>query len=334
MQKGQYEEPVSIIIAARNEYQNLKKLLPQLYAQEHPDFEIIIVNDQSYDETYDFLKAESASNPRLRVVNVDNAPDHVNSKKFALTLGIKAAKNDLLLLTDADCLPNSNQWVSTMASHASDKQFVIGFSQYETKPGFLNYFIRFETLLTGIQYLSFAALGKPYMGVGRNLAYRKSLFLENKGFNGYMQVVGGDDDLFVNKHATNKNTAVVAGSEAETTSIPKTTWKSFFKQKLRHLSVGKHYKTGDKIILGSFSLSYLLSWLLLPILLIAGGELYLVIGSFLLRSLLFYITFLISTKKLNVTFNVWGLIFLELIYVFYYIFIAVRALFTKRVTWS
>jgi len=326
-------EPLSIIVAARNEANNLKSLLPALYKQNHPDFEIIVVNDQSYDETYDLLKAESEQNSNLKVVTVENTPEHVNSKKYALTLGIKAAKNDLLLLTDADCIPESEDWATTMAARAGKKQFVLGFSDYIKKPGLLNYFIRFETIFSGIQYLSLAAIGKPYMGVGRNLAYRKSLFLNNKGFNGYMHVVGGDDDLFVNKHANKSNISLATGADTIVYSHPKETWKSYLKQKLRHLSVGKHYKVTDKIILGIFSLSYILSWLLLPILLFYN-ELYIVISSFLIRSLLLYLTFILSTKKLNVTFNVWGLIFLELIYVFYYSCTGLAALFSKRVTWS
>lgn len=327
-------EPVSIVVAAKNEYQNLQRLLPVLNDQTHPDFEIIIINDNSADETYDFLKAQTAIYNRLKVVTVENTPDHVNSKKYALTLGIKAAKNDLILLTDADCIPSSNKWAEQMSQHAANKSFVLGFSDYEQKPGLLNYFIRFETLFTAIKYFSVANLFRPYMGVGRNLAYRKSLFLKHKGFNGYMGVMGGDDDLFVNKHATKANTALVLEESSQTVSLPKANLKSFLRQKTRHLNAGKHYKMTDKIILGSFSLSYLLSWLLLPILIICCNELYVVISSFLLRALLFYLTLIISTKKLNVTFNVWGVLFLDILYVFYYSYTVVVALFTKRVTWN
>ncbi len=327
-------EPVSVIIAAKNEYQNLKKLLPALLEQTHPDFEIIIVDDGSYDDTQDFLKEQNSIHSQLKVVSVEHTPEHVNSKKYALTLGIKAAKNDLLVLTDADCLPKSNEWLSQMALHAEDKDLVLGFSNYEKKAGLLNYFIRFETLFTALQYFSFARLFRPFMGVGRNLAYRKSLFLKNKGFNGYMSVMGGDDDLFVNKHATKENTSLAIEADSQTISTPKTNLKSFLRQKTRHLNAGKHYKMIDKIILSAFSLSYLLSWLLLPVLFIYCNELYVAISSFLLRVLLFYVAIIISTKKLNVTFNVWGLLFLDILYVIYYSYTGVVALFTKRVTWS
>ncbi|MEP2774162.1 MAG: glycosyltransferase [Fulvivirga sp.] len=330
----EHSEPVSIIVAAKNEYQNLQKLLPTLLEQSHADFEIIIVDDNSIDDTQDFLKEQSAKYPQLKVVTVEHTPEHVNSKKYALTLGIKAAKNDLLVLTDADCVPKSNEWLNHMTKPAKDKDFVLGFSDYEKQPGLLNYFIRFETLFTAMQYFSIAKLFRPYMGVGRNLAYRKSLFLTNKGFNGYMNVMGGDDDLFVNKHATQANSSLVFEANSQTVSIPKTKLKSFLRQKTRHLNAGKHYKMSDKIILSAFSLSYLLSWLLLPVLFIYYNELYLVISSFLLRVLLFYVAIIISTKKLNLTFNVWGLLFLDILYVIYYCYTGVVALFTKRVTWS
>src|SRR5690606_12086614 len=105
-------------------------------------------------------------------------------KKYAITLGIKAAKYDWILLTDADCRPNTNQWINAISSRfVGDKDFVLAYSAYEQRAGFLNLFIRFETLFTAIQYIAYALAGNPYMGVGRNLAYRKAVFLENKGFN-------------------------------------------------------------------------------------------------------------------------------------------------------
>src|SRR5690606_33778770 len=122
-------------------------------------------------------------------------------KKYGLTLGIKAASHEWILLTDADCRPNSRRWIRSMSRYFDeDTQFVLGFSPYRATAGLLNLFIRFETMLTAIQYFSFGWLGNPYMGVGRNLAYRKSKFLEEKGFNNFLHVTGGDDDLFVNQH--------------------------------------------------------------------------------------------------------------------------------------
>jgi hypothetical protein len=233
--------PVSIIICAHDEEKNLKELIPMLLSQNHPEFEIVIVDDRSNDGTFDFLLQETSKDHRLRMVHVNRTPQIFNAKKYALTLGIKAAKYEWLLLTDADCRPNSKDWISSFARHFSETtQFVLGFSPYEKHPGILNSFIRFETLVSGMQYISFALLGIPYMGVGRNLSYRRSKFLEAKGFNNFTKVTGGDDDLFVNQHATKKNTAVCISEDSIVTSIPKTTFKSYYTQKVRHLSVGRH----------------------------------------------------------------------------------------------
>ena len=167
--------PVSIIVCAHDEEHNLRELLPQLLTQEYDAFEVIIVNDRSNDGTYDFLLEQTKIDSRVKMVNVDRLPVHVNGKNFALTLGIKAASHEWILLTDADCRPVSKQWIASMSSHFSDdSHFVLGFSPYQATTGFLNKFIRFESLVTAMQYFSFAWLGNPYMGVGRNLAYRKS----------------------------------------------------------------------------------------------------------------------------------------------------------------
>ena len=201
--------PVSVIVCAHDEEQNLRDLIPLLLSQNHPDFEIIIVDDRSNDGTFDLLLQETSKDHRLRMVHVNRTPQLFNAKKYALTLGIKAAKYEWLLLTDADCRPDSKNWISSFTKHFSQTtQFVLGFSPYEKRPGILNAFIRFETLMSGIQYLSFASLGIPYMGVGRNLSYRRSKFLAEKGFNNFIKTTGGDDDLFVNQHARKANTAV------------------------------------------------------------------------------------------------------------------------------
>ena len=246
-------QPVSVIVCAHDEEQNLKELIPILLQQKHTSFEVIIVNDRSNDGTYDFLLEETKKEERLRMVHAATVPAHVNGKKYGITLGIKAAKYDWIVLTDADCRPNSDQWLRSISDQCKDEtEIVLGYSSYLKEQGFLNLFIRFETLLTAIQYIAYAIMGNPYMGVGRNLAYRKSLFLNNKGFNGFLGVTGGDDDLFVNQHANAKNTAVSLGEESIVYSVPKRTLSEFFNQKVRHLSVGKKYRFKHILSLGIF----------------------------------------------------------------------------------
>ena len=327
-------QPVSVIVCAHDEEQNLRELVPILLQQKHPSFEIIIVNDRSNDGTYDFLLEETKKEERLRMVHAATVPSHVNGKKFGITLGIKAAKYDWIVLTDADCRPNSDQWLQSISSQCKDdKEIVLGYSAYQRENGFLNLFIRFETLLTAIQYVAYAILGNPYMGVGRNLAYRKSLFLNNKGFNGFLGVTGGDDDLFVNQHAHAKNTAVLIGEETIMYSVPKRTLPTYLNQKVRHLSVGKKYRLKHQLLLGIFSISHMLTWLVgLPLLFIFSGYLW-VLCAFVARILLLAIATHQAARRFGHKFESWSVPLLDFLFVIYYLSTAPVALLTKKIRW-
>lgn len=328
--------PVSVIVCAHDEEQNLRELIPLLLQQNHPEFEVIIVNDRSNDGTYDLLLAETKKEPRLKMVKVDHTPSHVNGKKFGITLGIKAAKYDWILLTDADCRPNNENWIRTVSERTADlKDFVLGYSAYEKRPGFLNLFIRFETLFTAIQYIGYALAGNPYMGVGRNLAYRKSVFLDNKGFNNFLGVTGGDDDLFVNQHATAKNTAVALGSDSLTYSFPKTTFKEFYRQKIRHLSVGKKYRVKHQFLLALFFLTHLLTWFLgIPLMIGFSAMVWMVVGALVFRTLLFSVTVHQAAARFGQKFE-WATVpLLDFLFVIYYISTAPVAFVTKKIRWK
>lgn len=325
---------VSIIIAARDEVMNLEKLIPTLQNQDYPEFEIVVINDRSNDSTYDYL-LQFKNHPVITPVNVDYLPDHVNSKKYALTLGIKAAKFDTLLFTDADCEPSSTHWIRDMASkYGENKRMVIGFSPYLKFKGLLNSLIRFETHLSGIQYLGSASNKRAYMGVGRNLSYQKSYFLSKKGFNGFLDVTGGDDDLFVNKNSNRSNTTVALTPESVTYSIPKKTWKEYNHQKIRHLSTGRLYKKRDKIFLGIFSFSHLASWVILVTALILN-QFPLFIGSiFAVSYILFIFNFQILNKKSGSKYSLWSIPFVNIVFTFFYIFVGLQTIFTKKVAWT
>lgn len=325
---------VSVIVCAHDEEQNLRELIPILLSQNHSNYEVIIVDDRSNDNTYDMMLRWTNENPKLRMVTVRETPKHMNGKKFALTMGIKAAKNDWVLLTDADCRPGTN-WISGMTQHFTDnKNIVLGFSPYEKHPGLLNSFIRFESFLTVIQYFGFAILGRPYMGVGRNLAYRRKLFLESKGFNDHLDVIGGDDDLFVNQHATGPTTAVAMGSSVVVRSVPKRTWSEFFYQKVRHLSVGKRYKGGDRFLLGMFAITWVLwpfTCISLPFL---GTNAVVLGGLILMRWIALGSVFSVAQRTLGEPFEAWKVPFLDFIYAFYYLVAGPISLVTKRVRWK
>jgi len=327
--------PVSVIVCAQDEEQNLQELVPLLLEQDYPAFEIIIVEDRSNDNSFEFLLEGSKNNSKLRIVRVDHKPERMNGKKYGLTLGIRAAQHEWVLFTDADCRPSGKSWITNMMLRADHSaQFILGFSAYKKLPGFLNSFIRFETLLTAIQYISYAWLGKPYMGVGRNLAYRKSLFLSTKGFHPYMDTTGGDDDLFVNQHATPSNTQVSIGHDSLIYSAPRQSWQEFYVQKIRHLSVGKYYRFSDKILLGLFSLTWILTSLVVlptmyftpffcPILVILVVRWLMMIGAFYQAS-----------GKLGDRFEGWMIPVLDIIYAFYYLVTGLMAFTSKKVRWK
>ncbi|MBL7871120.1 MAG: glycosyltransferase [Cyclobacteriaceae bacterium] len=323
------------MVCAHDEEENLKELIPLLLKQDHPEFEVIIVEDRSNDGTYDYLQQATAEYDRLKMVRVVHKPDYLNGKKFALTLGIKAAKYEWLLLTDADCRPACDQWIKHMTEKYDDRtQIVLGYSPYEKQEGWLNAFIRFESLLTAIQFIGLAKLGRPYMGVGRNLAYTKTLFFQKKGFNTHLEVTGGDDDLFVNSHATGLNTMVSVGADAITFSKPEKTWSNFFYQKLRHLSVGKRYRFWDRMILGIFSLSWLAIWfIVLPYSLLNGFSL-IIACVFLVRWILVGMLFNSSSRTLGGHFEYLKTPILDFIFTFYYLVTGLRALVVKRIRWK
>jgi len=212
----------------------------------------VVVNDSSTDDTEHVLMQLAAQFDQLRYTSIPVDDKFKRGKKLALTIGLKAAKYDHVLLSDADCYPVSDHWLQRMASNFSeDHKIVLGYGGYERSKGLLNTLIRYETTFTAIQYLSYAIKGSPYMGVGRNLAYKKALFFDNKGFAGHNHLISGDDVLFVNQNATGLNCAVEFSPESHTLSLPETTFRAWIKQKKRHLSAGSHYKPGSRIRLAS-----------------------------------------------------------------------------------
>lgn len=255
------EYPISLIVCAKNEAENLKVNIPLWQQQEYSNFEIILINDSSYDDTLEVMESFAEKDERIKIVNVKNNEAFWGNKKYSLTLGIKAAKNKRMLFTDADCKPNSTLWIKEMvAQFSSEKQLILGFGAYQKISGLLNKLIRFETLLTAVQYFSYAKSGIPYMGVGRNLAYTSNLYYDNNGFMSHMKIMSGDDDLFVNEAATSKNTALCVTKNSFTISTPKTSWKEWFVQKKRHVSTANHYKSKHKFLLGLYFLSQFLFW--------------------------------------------------------------------------
>ena len=254
------QHPVSVIICARDEAARLVTHLPGSLVQSYPSsHEVIVVNHNSQDDTRFLLDEFKKTFKGLHIVNLEHEAIGIPGKKYPLSMGIKEALYEIVLLTDADCVPASEFWMQKMQDgYRNGIEVVLGYSPYKKSPGFLNKIIRFDTFHTALQYLSYALAGLPYMGVGRNLSYKKDVFLRNKGFSAINHVAGGDDDLFINKVATKDNTAVVIDPDTFMLSEPKKTFTEWFRQKSRHYTTAKYYKPRHKLLLGLYSATHFL----------------------------------------------------------------------------
>jgi len=253
--------PVSIIIAARNDSDNLFANLPLILEQDYPNFEVIVVNHQSIDESYHIINAYKMQYPHLRMIEVERSKHIGVGKKLPLTLGIKSALHEHLVFTDADCQPNSNLWLQGMVDgFSNDTQIVLGFGPYREEEGFLNKVIRFDTIFIAMNYFSFALAKLPYMGVGRNLAYTKTAFKSVNGFKSHYAISSGDDDLFVQEASQLNTYNIQLNPDTYCYSTPKNTWKSWISQKSRHYSTAGKYQVIKKTLLGIYPLSLLSLW--------------------------------------------------------------------------
>ena len=260
--EGETPDGVSVIVCARNEETNLMELIPIIMEQEFRKFQLIVVNDSSWDDTADILKALQVSYPSMHIIEINEDKQMMQGKKFALTLGIKAAMYDVVLLTDADCRPTSIHWITEMTKGIGErKEISLGFSGYKKYPGYLNKLIRFDAFITGLNYLGFAKTGSPYMGVGRNLSYTKTAFFRIGGFRTHYKLASGDDDLFVKEASTARNTQNVFHYDAQTISEPHKTWAKWSFQKKRHFTTAPLYKGGVKFSLMLWPSTYFVLWM-------------------------------------------------------------------------
>ena len=320
---------VSVVVCARDEDENLARNLPGLLVQKYPStHEVIVVNDNSVDDSKYILQELKKTFKSLHIVELKQEAKLISGKKYPLSVGIREAKYEVLLLTDADCVPASENWIQKMqGGYHNGIEVVLGYGAYHKRPGLLNKLIRFETFHSAMQYLSFALAGVPYMGVGRNLSYKKNLFIRNKGFSSINHIPSGDDDLFINKTATKENTAVIIDHDAITLSAPKHTWNDWLKQKHRHYTTSKYYKPKHKFLLGLYASSLFFFYPFLT----AAALFYswkLALAIFGLRLLIQAIVFFKSMKKLNES-DLWGWFPFFDIWMFFYYIIFLPALWKK-----
>lgn len=260
--KNQSLPPLSIIIAARNEADNIYENLPIILDQDYPEYEVIVVVNQSTDESKYILEAYQQQYHNLRFTIIEKSKHLRPGKKLSVNIGIKAAKNEHLIFTDADCRPATNNWLREMASQFSDKkELVLGYGPYSSKKGFLNKIIRYDTAWIAATYFSFALSKLPYMGVGRNMGYTKTLFNQACGFKSHYSLPSGDDDLFIQEAAKKKNYSISINSEGFMYSEPEKSWSSWIRQKTRHHSTSDKYQVIKKALLGIYPLTLLLMYL-------------------------------------------------------------------------
>lgn len=251
--------PLSVILAARNESDNLYENLPMILEQDYPEFEVIIINNQSTDDSTFLLEAIAQQYSNFRVIEVAKNHHLKPGKKLSITLGVKGAKFEHLVMTDADCKPLSRNWLKSIAENfTAEKQIVLGYGPYNKEKGFLNRLIRFDTTWIGMNYLAMALAKLPYMGVGRNLAYTKTVFNRVSGFKSHYYLPSGDDDLFIQEAATKNNYTIAINPTSFCYSNGHTTWKSWIRQKTRHFTTTDKYNVIKKWMLGIYPLSLLL----------------------------------------------------------------------------
>ena len=232
--------PVTVIICAKNEENNLARNLGHVLRQKYEEFEVLVLDDHSTDDTKKVIESFQEQFSHLTYIQASQEIKNKEGKKWAISEAIKFAKYDHLLFTDADCRPSSLIWIEEMMARLSAKtDIVLGVGHYYHTNRFYNRLIQYETLFTALQYLGMSLAGQPYMGVGRNLAYKRSVF--NEDLMKSEDIASGDDDLFLQKVMTGENTDICINVKANTYSASPTSYSAWLWQKRRHNSAGKYY---------------------------------------------------------------------------------------------
>lgn len=328
--------PVSIVVYAKNESENLQTNLPSLLKQDYPDYEVIVVNDGSTDESDNILKTFEQEYGHLYHTYIPQDIKYLSRKKLALTVGIKAAKNSIILFTEANCKPLSPDWITSFANAYTDKpEIVLGFCAYEQKSGFMHQLIAYDNLLSGLQYISSALKNHSFTGNGRNLSYRKELFFQHKGYQKTLSLHAGDDDLFINQAANKRNTRVVYSPESITQMQEVDRYKIWREMKVSRAATQRYYKGGKLFFYRMEEVTYFLFLAAVIATIILG-----IAGNWLislLAGLLFLIRFITkatilhkSAKMLQQKPTTAGLLLLEIIQPIHGLYIRIYRMFRGK----
>ncbi len=328
-------QPISIIICARNEAANLQKNLPAIFAQEYDDFEVIVVNDRSWDDTKEVLREFSKEHANLKTVTVGEGARFFAGKKFAATMGIKAARYEWLVFTDADATPASTKWLSGMKQPVDPtKEIVLGYSPFLKKGGLFNLLARFEHFFIAVNYFSFALKGMPYMGVGRNLAYKKSLFFKNKGFASHMHLPFGDDELFVNANANSNNTTLCIHPDTQIWAVPKTSFKDYLIERKRKAVARKFYKSKHNFILSMQVVTQFLFYVMLVAACFFNTLWFPALGIFVLSMVVRCFIYPRLLRRLSYPGLAWWFPVLDILLFIFLVFNGILSIFVKKAQWK
>lgn len=294
---------VSVVLSASNQYSDLKKNLQYFLNQDYPDFEVVVVIDNSDDDTDELLKDFSKQFKNLHIVELRQKLNWFSGRKFALSLGIKSAKHSTILLSDPTCRPETKYWIREMASGFSGgKEVVIGYATFKTGKK-LNKWLRFTAFYDALFFLSKALRAQPFKGIGKNLAYSRDLFYRHKGFSSHYAINVGDDELFVNRAATGKNTKVRISPEARIEQKKPVGFSGWLRNESTRLRIRQMFGFKEKFSVRLFSSTSFLFYALLIALLVLQAPLIPVMAILLLRLISQMIVFnmamrILSEKKL------------------------------------
>ena len=327
------EPPVTILICAHNEAENLATNLDRILNQTYRSYQVLVINHNSTDNSEKILRYLQQIHSHLDFMNFTNNKNTHKGKKFALAYGIEKARHEVLLLTDADCMPESTDWLQKMQrTIRGEVEIGLGFGPYQKHPGFLNKLIRFETHLTATQYFSFALAGIPYMGVGRNMIYKKRLYQNASAFKKHDDLASGDDDLFINEVANSRNTKIILDPDTFVYSPPKMTWRAWFRQKSRHLTAGRRYRFHHQILLGLASSSHILHYVT-GIFVAIQGYFALAIALYLIRTILMLLIFRGIFRKLDDAKLLKWLPWIDAAFVLYYLILSPAIFWGNKQRW-
>ena len=296
--------PLSVILVAKDAASDLQKNLPAILEQDYPDFEVIVIYDQSSDDDCeDVLKLLEDKYPHLHHSFIPDSARYISHKKLGITMGIKASHHEWLVFTEPNCRPSSNQWLRKMARNFTNgTDIVLGYSNYEKTKGWFNRKVTFDTLLNAMRYLGKAVDGHPYTGCGRNLAYRKSLYYEQKGFTSHLNLQRGEDDLFINQVANGKNTRVEASPESIVRITAPHYKKDWHEDKLNYHLTSRLYKGFSRYLMGFETCTRLLFLLMVIVCIVYGilTQSWIVLGTAIMLWLLRYLMQVMVFRKTSI----------------------------------